>query len=452
MNSAPSRAAHLHGSLLCSTGVISKALPVTVNNDDTGLEFKAALQLKAEFGVSTTPDNNDVSIPGVGGVDIPGIDLPDLGAGAIVGAFVNFVEYVANVAPEDDCALEATQELNLNLGAFAKLGVNFEEEFFGLRPSATTTLLTLPLPTACILETGLPVPTREALLPTAAECAVEATVAANDDVGENGEVIASSVDSTQAETTTAPSPTGEPPKNRHEPDVTELTAVACASQVADCPDDLLTTVTYKTTLCAAAPTKTGSCFAISDAETLGSTSVVNTKAPAPARARATANVARVDNATGTGPAATGTAVPEETTVDQDNWEEDGCGEDTTVEDSTGEVESMEEVSSDTTSASSSEYASSESPGEDNSENEATSADGPSGMTPPGLQPTASSAGLSSAASGAEPSNEPEQDSTDEPEPENAQPEGGIVQTDSGSRLTESALALAAAGLATWVLV
>lgn len=262
-----------------------------------------------------------------------------MGAGSMVGAFVNLVEYVADVTPDDgDCALEANHELNLNMGAFAKVGVSFEKKgFVGLKPEATTTLLTLPLPSACLLEFGLPAPVRETSLPVAGECAAETTgssvagtsrptemSSADDDDEEDDEEVAMSVtkkstitetktvtrlasispggvyvdDSGLAttsvtkkpatlKTTTTPSPTTATPGGvyvvpRAEPAVEEVTAVACVSKMADCPEDLKTTLTYKSTACAPTPTKTGGCFDVKGASTLKATSVVTSKTAATA--------------------------------------------------------------------------------------------------------------------------------------------------------------------------
>lgn len=390
--------------------MISKALPVTINNDDTGIEFKAALQLKAEFGISSSTDGNDISIPGVGGVDLPFVDVPDLGAGAIVGAYVNLVEYVANVSPEDDCALEAAQELNLNMGVFAKVGVSIKDEFLGLRPSATTTLLTLPLPTACLLETGLPIPTRKTPLPPQGECGAETTSSANgneDDVeDEDEDVGAKTTQKSITKRIAAPLPTASPYAlgRRGEPSTKEVTAVACVSELADCPEDLQTTITYKTTLCDA-PAKTGSCFAVSDAKTLDATSVVNAAA---ARATAGVNAVRADEVSGTG-TGTGTgSAPKATDVEG----EDECAED-----------DLDDNSSEDDSASS-------------------SADGTSAVT----LPASSTSGPSSSVNSVTPVPEP----TEEPKPEDA-PVEDVVETSGASRAAVSSLALAVFGLAGWVL-
>lgn len=319
-----------------SPEVIAKTLPVTINNEATGVQFKAALQLKAEFGISTLPEENtDISIPGVGGIDIPLIDLPDIGAGAMVGAFVNLIEYVADVTPEiGECALEANHEFNLNIGVFAKVGVSFDEGFVGLKPKATTTLFTLPLPSACLLESGLPIPVRETPLAVTDECAAETTgsgvtgtplptetLSADGDVeDEEGQTATVTSKPTLVETTTVPhsastspggvNPDDSPPDEttarakpttlnttttpcsttaapnvvnvvaRAEPAIGEITAVACISNLADCPDDLKTTLTYKSTACAPEPTKTGGCFNITDASILEATSVVSPVATA----------------------------------------------------------------------------------------------------------------------------------------------------------------------------
>lgn len=228
-----------------------------------------------------------------------------MGAGAMVGAFVNLVEYVADVAPDDgDCALEATHELSLNMGAFAKVGVSFEKKgFVGLKPEATTTLLTLPLPSACLLESGLPVPVRNTPLPVAGECAAETTgsgvtgksrptetsSADDDDEEDDDDKVTMSVTKkpTTLKTTTTPSTTTATPGGvyvipRAEPAVEEITAVACISKMADCPENLKTTLTYKSTACAPAPTKTGGFFDVTGASTLKATSVVTSKAAATA--------------------------------------------------------------------------------------------------------------------------------------------------------------------------
>lgn len=392
-----------------STDVISKALPVTINNDDTGIEFKAALQLRAEFGINSgTNGKDDITMPGIGGVDIPFVDLPDIGAGAVVGAFVNLVEYVADVSPEDDCALEAIQELNLNMGVFAKVGVNIEDEFLGLRPSATTTLLTLPLPSACLLETGLPAPTRETPLPTAGECGTKTTASAKDDEEEEDEgdkVKTTATKPAQDKTTAAPHPTATPSshKERAEPSVKELTAVACASQMADCPDDLQTTVTYKTTICDA-PAKTGSCFAIMGAETLEPTSVVNTKDPA----KATGAV-HAENVKGTGTGTDTASAPKRTTASEENASEDESEDD-------------------------------------------SPADGSSSVAPPVTPSAIPSAAPSAAPSGSSNTSAPAPEPTAEPEPEDAPSGEGLVETGGGSRLVESPLALAVAGIAAFILL
>lgn len=225
------------------------------------------------------------------------------------------------------------------MGVFAKVGVSLEKEFVGLKPEATTTLFTLPLPSACLLESGLPIPVRETPLPVAGECAAEATgsgvagesrpteTSCADDDDEEDEEQTTTVTkkstlvetttvphsanvspggvylddteqddtttltkkSTTLKTTTTPSPTTTLPSAvyvipRAEPAVGEITAVACVSNMADCPEDLKTTLTYTSTACAPAPTKTGACFAVSDASALEATSVVRSNAAAAAAA------------------------------------------------------------------------------------------------------------------------------------------------------------------------
>ncbi|SPO03300.1 uncharacterized protein DNG_05982 [Cephalotrichum gorgonifer] len=226
-------------------GIVAKPLPVIVNNDDTGVDVKVDLRLMAELSISAT---TDVDIP------IPGLDkaldaLPGIGAGAGVGAFVNLIEYVANVGPEDDCALEASQELNLNIGAFATVGVSLGDEFLGLKPSATTTLFTIPLPSTCLLGAGEAVPTRTVSLEKAAGCGAAQP--------EGGQVDPGVV-------------------RREEGEVVTITAVACQSALADCPEDLRTTVTYESTLCPPSPEVTCNCVAVTDASKMEPTSVVVT--------------------------------------------------------------------------------------------------------------------------------------------------------------------------------
>ncbi|MBE3049974.1 hypothetical protein IMZ48_47235 [Candidatus Bathyarchaeota archaeon] len=323
-----------------STGVISKAFPVTVNNGEMGIEFKAALQLKAEFGVTAGNGGkykNDITFPNIGGVDIAGVETKDVSAGAIVGATVNLIEYVAKVSPEDDCALEAKHQLNVNMGVFAKVGVSFEDEFLSLHPSATRTLLTLPLPSSCLLKIGLPVPTRETPLPTAGECGAKETPSAKDNKDEeeknDGTKIAAKKDD-QDKGTTAPYPTVifNTQEKRDEPKAKELTAVACGEALADCPDKHRQTVTYKTSFCDA-PAKTGSCFAVTEANNPEPTSVVNTKAPVKAntaggltpKSTGEAKPEVSSPATGTPPKTTNEAKPEDAPNPDEKDSEKGSG-------------------------------------------------------------------------------------------------------------------------------
>ena len=236
-----------------------------------------------------------------------------------MGAFINLLEYKANLAPVAACALELTEELNVNVGAFAQVGVSFEDEFFGIQPTVTTTLFVLPLPTVCVLDLNVPVPLRQTPLPTAAECQVLPPLGPPGGVvtpglppppppyvtdestttitltrtavqrvtlcppGRKDCPFNSPINSPTACATTAPPLPFYKRQAVASPVATSLTARVCNQQQAPCPDGELADMVFPVTVCPPPATPANDCFAGlgGDAPTLPPTSVESTRTPVP---------------------------------------------------------------------------------------------------------------------------------------------------------------------------
>ncbi|CAI4217163.1 unnamed protein product [Parascedosporium putredinis] len=187
------------------TGVVSKVLPITINRDTSAAEIKIALQLRASW------------------------------AGA---------------------------ELNVNVGAFARIGASFADEFFGIEPTVTTTLFALPIPTACLVPLGQQPAVRVTPCPPRAPSAIASAVAPGvslpPDVVVVDPVTTIHITRTVQRTETVPTPVVL--AKRTEGVVAQLTAVACATAAVVCPAELRSTVTYEATVCPPAATRSAACF------------------------------------------------------------------------------------------------------------------------------------------------------------------------------------------------
>ena len=75
-----------------------------------------------------------------------------IGAGAELGIYANVIEFVAVLESTPDCSLQATEWWDMNVGAFAHLDVVVDYSTFGPVPTVSTTLLTAPTLTQCLLQ------------------------------------------------------------------------------------------------------------------------------------------------------------------------------------------------------------------------------------------------------------------------------------------------------------
>ena len=132
---------------------------MTINNNGTSAKFQVDLQLRAQVGIDATSSL------------LPGFD--GFGAQAVVGVFVNIVEFVAELTTTDDCQLQANELFDLNVGAFLQADVQVGGKTIGAVPTVSTTLFEKDIGTQCLVSAGLPFPTRAEPIVTAAatDCA-----------------------------------------------------------------------------------------------------------------------------------------------------------------------------------------------------------------------------------------------------------------------------------------
>ncbi|KAJ9150233.1 hypothetical protein NKR23_g3638 [Pleurostoma richardsiae] len=108
-------------------GIMSKSLPLTVNNNGTTATFQVDLQLRAQIGIDTTSTLLPI--------------FSDFGIGAEVGVFVNIVEFIAQLDSAPDCQLQATETFDVNVGAFLNADIEIGDgKTFGAVPTVSTTL------------------------------------------------------------------------------------------------------------------------------------------------------------------------------------------------------------------------------------------------------------------------------------------------------------------------
>lgn len=124
-----------------------------MNGNGTTSAIKLALQLRAEIGVKGETDL----------IPIPG--LPDVGAGAELGVFVNLIELNGQVGEDPTlfngtCLLAAQENFGLSVGAFLNLDVEVGAKTFGAVPTVSTTLFAGPSATQCLVSRGQVLPTR----------------------------------------------------------------------------------------------------------------------------------------------------------------------------------------------------------------------------------------------------------------------------------------------------
>lgn len=74
------------------------------------------------------------------------------GAGVGAGVFANLAEFVAQVNRTETCFLQAQEFFDLNVGATASAGIGKGLKTFNVVPGVSTTLLTSPTETQCILK------------------------------------------------------------------------------------------------------------------------------------------------------------------------------------------------------------------------------------------------------------------------------------------------------------
>ena len=79
-------------------------------------------------------------------------DIFGIGAGAVMGVYVNLIEFVAVLETTPTCELQAREWWDLNVGAYASLGVVVDFKTTGLVPTVSTTLLSAPTLTQCLLS------------------------------------------------------------------------------------------------------------------------------------------------------------------------------------------------------------------------------------------------------------------------------------------------------------
>ena len=77
------------------------------------------------------------------------IDLFGIGAGAMLGVYVNLLEFVAELDSDASCGLQTTEWFDLNVGAFAELDVEVDYKSKSVVPSVSTTLFNSPKYTQC---------------------------------------------------------------------------------------------------------------------------------------------------------------------------------------------------------------------------------------------------------------------------------------------------------------
>ncbi|KAH8169608.1 hypothetical protein LIA77_10152 [Sarocladium implicatum] len=117
-------------------GIGTKSFPITVHTGSA--TFKAALRVRVQLGVET-----EVPLIGV-----------SLGGGAVVGIYANIVEFVAQIEITPDCALEAREWFNLNVGAYARAGFDLDFTKIGVAPTVSTTLFDSPTFTQCLIDSA----------------------------------------------------------------------------------------------------------------------------------------------------------------------------------------------------------------------------------------------------------------------------------------------------------
>ncbi|KAI0201494.1 hypothetical protein F4808DRAFT_425331 [Astrocystis sublimbata] len=113
-------------------GLNSTTLPITVTSGQG--TFKADLRLRVQAGA-------EASLP-----------IFDIGAGAEIGVYANIVEFVAVIDKTPTCDVETEIFWDLNVGAFAQISVVIDMSTHGPVPTVSTTLLTAPILSTCLIE------------------------------------------------------------------------------------------------------------------------------------------------------------------------------------------------------------------------------------------------------------------------------------------------------------
>jgi hypothetical protein len=266
--------------LIPSEGITAKSLPILINNEKTEVTLTVDLRVRAEAGISVESDF--IPIPGV----------PDIGAGAGVGVFANIIELIARVGPTDNCTLQAVETFNVNVGADAQFGIDINSKTIGVAPTVSTTIFQGPEFTQCLVNLGLPLPTRTVPLPTGAPICqggapqppvaistIRASTASTTCTTAKAAVVThapavyersvhrrtggdkNQLPSQKNSTTTAAIASGLT--------TTVLTVTACKVQAVNCPENQQSIVTFTSTLCAT-PTaaSSGVCVRVTDASVL----------------------------------------------------------------------------------------------------------------------------------------------------------------------------------------
>ncbi|KAI1861000.1 hypothetical protein JX265_009619, partial [Neoarthrinium moseri] len=165
-------------------GISSKSIPVTVKSGSA--TFKADLRLRVQCGAETS------------------LDIIGIGSGAVVGIYANIIEFVAVLDSTPDCALQAREWWDLNVGAYAHLDVVVDYTTIGPVPTVSTTLLTAPTMTQCLIEASAS-STLTATLPETAATTRTTTASQSGREGTSAYSSSALQSSSWAETSTSPS-------------------------------------------------------------------------------------------------------------------------------------------------------------------------------------------------------------------------------------------------------
>lgn len=230
----------------------TQSLPISLHTNGTQT-FQVDLQLRAAVEFNAPDSASSFGISG----------------GASVGAYVNLVEFVAELESTHECQLQSLESANLNIGVYGGAKANVSDLAAGSVPSASTTLFSANMGTQCRAATGVPLqPRTPAAIPTQ-EChitpyeQVPTTTTSPVDVSRaTGDV---GMDDLGPATT---APLGS---------AVVMTVTACASPLINCPEDLALALEMTQAICPQphAATITDSCFAADATNAVPMTSLIS---------------------------------------------------------------------------------------------------------------------------------------------------------------------------------